>query len=889
MVSKDWRNKVKDIPEYEDFAIKRVFEISALELVLHRETFLIICLYRIPDINNFEIFCAQLESLLGYIRSNNKNLKKNIVLGGDLNINMLIGNKYSKALLDIVTSYGLHPCFHEPTRISKRSETCIDQIFTSFQIKYAKIIEPGLSDHTAQLIQLNNVVKYQSFKTLTRTFSENNIKEFINKLENENWEPLYNMTLDSSTNSEFVNSIYQKFLLIFMLNFNSEFPKKTVVNGSKNSKKKWLNDEIIQKSMRKRYLFQLKKQYPFDPDLNRDYVECNKTLKKEIQRAKIECNNNSIGKANNVSRATWKIVNYELGKSTVKHSNIVVNMGKEGLKQNAEAANLLNKHFITVTNRLDLKSHAVDALAYSKNYCNTITASLFLGPVTAQEILFAIGKMKNKRSSGWDEIPMFLMKHVGYIIAPHLAYIFDSCLTLGVFPNLLKYSIIKPIQKNNAKTLDDFRPISLLSVFSNILERVILNRLIPFLNKHRVLNVEQFGFRESLSTVDAVMKFTSYIYENLDNKTPVGAIFCDLSKAFDVMDRSILLSKLENYGIRGVAYDVFSSYFENRYQKVQISNQGEIFESEWDSSETGCPQGSVLGPILFLVFMADLPYNTKSIHSKTIQYADDTSVMVKEGSHGSLEANLEESMTNLNVWFDKNGLKMNRNKTLVVKFSLRSSNFDTSSTSDKVKFLGVYIDSTLNFSYHIEAMISKLNSVCFSLKVLTTCVDIKILKKVYFSNFESILTYGLIIWGGTSLENFTRIFKIQKRALRIIVRAHFDDSCKELFKNLKVMTLPSLYIYELIKNFVKHKDLFTDNINNYNTRKKYVVYPSHSTSKFEKSPYYRTCTVINKILSVKREVVIDKSFLRKVKLFLIDNVFYSLNEFYESDTSVITT
>lgn len=887
LVSKSFLNNVKILPEFEKLAMKHVFEISAIELNMYSTTFLIVCIYRIPDINNFDLFCSQLEILLNSIRKSKKYGKSKIILGGDLNVNTLIDNKYCKTLLDIISSYGLRPNFNKPTRIAKTSETCIDNIFTSFSVENPKIIEPGLSDHTAQLIHVTCTSSSLSYKTCTRNFSEDSIKRFVYRLGQEDWQPLYEIK-DNNNSNEFVNNLYKQFLQIFTLNFNLEFPKKTAHSSKKHSKKKWLTDEIITLSSNKRDLFKLTKITSGNQNAVhvQQYRDCKNSLKRIVCQAKLDYNNKAIQESENISKASWNIVNSELGKNHLKNSKVQISTS-EGLSSNTEAADLLNNHYLTIIERLKLKPNSIEALAYTKNYINNASESLFLGPVTSDEILSAIKRIKNKKSCGWDEIPMFLIKRVGVVLAPHLTYIFNNCLTSGIFPDLLKYSVIKPIQKNSGKGLDDFRPISLLPIFSNLLERIILNRLLPHLDKQNIINKEQFGFQKNLSTIDAVTSFTNHIFNYFDHRIPAASIFCDLSKAFDVMNRQILLQKMEHYGIRGTANNILDSYFENRYQQVQINDQGKYFKSDWKKNEVGCPQGSILGPVLFLIFVADLAHNVNSTVSNTVQYADDTSVIVKGENQNDLDINLVETLNKLNLWFTTNGLKLNENKTQVIKFKQRQT-IENKNEISCTKFLGVIVDEKLDFSFHINALSKKMNSACFKLKILSTCINFNTLKKVYYANIQSILNYGLTIWGSTTMENFNRIFTIQKRAMRIIYGVPPFEPCQNLFKNAKVMTLASLYIFGLCNFFLKNKDSFIFSSHRHNTRNNFIPYPTHFTTKFEKSTYYMVCKIVNKFLSLDKEVIFNKIYITKIKTYLIENAFYSVEDFLSCTRPVLS-
>jgi len=235
-------------------------------------------------------------------------------------------------------------------------------------------------------------------------------------------------------------------------------------------------------------------------------------------------------------------------------------------------------------------------------------------------------------------------------------------------------------------------------------------------------------------------------------------------------------------------------------------------------------------------------------------------------------------------------MKLNENKTQIIKFKNRDDNLDLNQTVS-CKFLGIYLDYKLNFSVHTDELCKKLNSSCFALKILSNSVNTAILRMVYCATIQCRLTYGIVIWGSTSYENFNRLFRIQKRAIRIIHNAAIDEPCQQLFKSLNVMTLPCLYIYELCKYFIKYKNFFTnmsDVSHEYNTRHTFITYPAHSTAKFEKSTDYMARRVVNKFILLNREITLNKLFLKKVKIFLLNNTFYSLSEFLETN-NIFTT
>ena len=377
----------------------------------------------------------------------------------------------------------------------------------------------------------------------------------------------------------------------------------------------------------------------------------------------------------------------------------------------------------------------------------------------------------------------------------------------GTFPSHLKIANVVPIHKKDDQTiLGNYRPISLLSNISKIIEKIMHKRLYQFFDKHDIIHNMQFGFRFNHSTEHALISITEKIRDALDSGNIACGVFIDLKKAFDTVNHKILLKKLLHFGVRGIAYKWFSSYLSNRKQFVSI----ETSKSCEETVKCGVPQGSVLGPLLFIIYINDLKNVIK--YSTLHQYADDTNLMIADKSIKKINKYINHDLKLLTEWLIANKISLNTDKTEIIVFKNKNKkiskklNFRISGQKIKptnaLKYLGVILEENLSWEKHLNTLVKRLGRAIGILAKLRHYVPKWLLRTVYYSLFNSHLIYGCQIWGNNNSILVNKVKKLQEKALKVMDFCSDNKTINEVFHDFKILKLEDFIKYRNI-TFVK--------------------------------------------------------------------------------------
>lgn len=845
----------------------------------------LICLYRSPS-GDSKIFIATMTKLLDQIT----NKQVNITICGDFNIDFNSPGPLSKETLDLFHSYGLSRTINDATRVTNTSSSCIDNIFTNIvNISSIENVDLNIADHHAQIIAWN--VLKPSDATMKpdppkRLFSAKNCETFTLLMSQVNWNSVLVLTE--------VNEMFAEFMLIFNSLFNQAFPMVNQNSSSENQKKKgklrWYTPQLrrLRDEVRSAHLYSKQSDQGkiLQRNLKKKYII-------ELDIAKRKYNDRQIRNAQNKSKTAWAIINSNINCNDKKDVQILLNNKPLGPQ---DAAENFNMYFSTAVNDLGLTKTIGNGTCPHRLNAGTHTGNnkiIFLRPMMAKEFFEILDKVGNKTTRGIDDIPGKALKAAGFYIIEPLLHIINTSLEMGIFPNALKLAKVVPVfKKSDPHLITNYRPISILSSFSRFFETAMKTRIENFLIENDILNNCQHGFVKGKSTITAITDLVNNIVEARDKGIAAVGIFYDFSMAFDTISHSRLLEKLAGMGIAGIANKWIASFLSGRKQVVQLTHKRQTYQSQEKTVNIGIPQGSVISPLLFILYTNDLPSHFEN-GSLTL-FADDTTHFISASDQNQLVDFSNKATSDMVNWSQKNDLFINKSKTVFVDYSggrhareasayIKLHGKSIARCSD-TKFLGIQLSDGSDWSLHIEKVARKLESLCFLIKRIINIANVETAKIVYFAHMHSRLSYGVSIWG--SHPKAIHLFRLQKRALRYMAKASynpvapifFKDSCKPLFKCFNILTLPSLYIYYVILYVVENNLHIVSSNHSHDTRSKKVPKPKkHVHSFYKRTPAYAGLQLYSHLPDDLKAN--KRNFKPSLKKYLMDKCFYSVHEF----------
>ena len=758
-------------------------------------------IYKPPKENNntnIETFISELTSDL----YNLDRLNTNVILAGDFNINLLqIKNRPVFAnYFDLLITNGFSPSITLPTRFTDTSCTLIDNIFyksnTNDNIISSGIILTDISDHLPCFANFNLSLftKHKKPVIFKRPPFQKHIQQICNEITSQKLYDRLDTSLTQDPNFNYdilestIISAMDKFIPIKRIKFNKY----------KHKKQPWVTNGILKSIRYKDKMYRaLKQSSPnitgfLDKKHNlRVYksilAKCIRNAKKLYYHSQLHTHKSNPAK-------TWNIIRDIIKTNKDNSSTSELYIQGNTVTDKKQIVFEFNKYFSEIGNKLanNLKNNTNN---YEKYLLNEIPSKFTFKNVNEHDINAVFKELHPKNSAGYDGISTKLLLALQHTIVKPITLIINQSLNTGIFPSKLKVAKVIPIfKKGNKKLLENYRPISILPSLSKIFEKVVFHQLYSYFDTNNLLNPNQYGFRKKISTEHAILHIVDRLLFEIDNfKTPI-AIFLDLSKAFDTLNSEILIGKLKFYGISNNALEWFHSYMTDRKQFIEFQNE----KSDFTKIKTGVPQGSILGPLLFIIYINDIINATSYFES--ILYADDTYLI-----NTSINLNDQNEINNLNLelskiseWLTTNKLTLSVPKTKYCLFTTRNksiSSIKVTINNEQIQkvpefsFLGVTLNENMSWRSHIDKISNKISRIIGLLCKRKHILPLFTLKTLYSSLILPHLNYGNLAWGSDT----SHVFKLQKKAIRQITNSKFNAHTEPLFKSLELLKLDDYF------------------------------------------------------------------------------------------------
>lgn len=812
--------------------------------------FSLIGIYRSPSFRNSSKFISSLEANLKSIKNS-----PCLIFVGDININILgqsANEKNTSSYLNLLAAHGLISCVDKPTHM----KSCIDHIFVSAACHSESIVCPtDLTNHSLTMAGVTVAApKMARVKRSRLKIDYEGLKAEVAKI---NWPVITSGSVLEDVVSNFSSALTDA------VSMHSHVVR---ISHSKFNLKPWMTPGLIRCSKHRDKLHSEARKNPNNNLKKIAYTRYRNFYVKLLRKLKTEYECNLIDKNKNVPRKLWKTLN-TISHRAVKKSNISL----QDISLDA-----CNKHFATVGEKLANEilarsNETQQSLAEKVSTKGSLGHSFFIAPTDREEVLQLIKNLSSNSSPGLDNLDNRILKAVGEWIADPLAIIFNLSIELGIFPMTWKVAAVTPIHKGGPRNdPSNYRPISLLGNISKLLERIINKRLMHFLETNHLINDRQFGFRRGRSTENAVTLLTNTVSSHLDKGQKCIGVFLDLAKAFDSISIPILTKKLELYGIRGNCLKWFADYLTNRQQCVRISGQ----ESSLRTVRFGVPQGSILGPTLFMLYINDISL-LNILNADILCYADDTAIVFWDESWPGVCRRAEDGMALVSRWLDTNLLSLNTSKTKFLCFHKTAASAPTALEALRIpsatcqtqrhsipcickrierkgslKYLGVVLDDRLTFRDHVVEVSNRVRKLFHVMRNLRDAVDGRILKMVYLALCQPLINYCILAWGGASSEALIPLERAQRGVLKVALNKPMRYPTTALYNEAGVLSVRRLYLVRVIVSV--HKSVVNSKEYEQMLRKRVfkIPHPQQTTSFAHRFEAFLFPHVYNKLVNI---------------------------------------
>jgi hypothetical protein len=790
---------------------------------------------------------------IGEYYQNNKNSYHYRFFTGDINCNILSPslNSVEEKYLDTLYDAGFVPCVDLITRPD--SNTCIDHFFVNlakFALVTPVVLQTQITDHYAILVQISKSGSNLN-KSNATFYNKIDWKDIESQLENRNWQEILDCPHLDECTEKFTNEI--------SIIFNSA--TKQIKSCAKNRKlKPWITSGLLTSIRYRDSLFKKLKKEPYNVRLRARYTNYRNMLNSLVKQTKIDYYKSKIDEAAGDARKFWSVVNEVSGRPTQASGfpveGFCVGGGSATPSEIKGISQDFNLFFSNVGSSLAqaITTNGPPEVVDADYASNSVFA---LEPVTREQLIDAIKQLKGGSAPGCDGIPAKLIKDFSQHLILPLLHIINLSICSGEFPESFKLAKVIPIHKGGSKSLmNNFRPISLLTVIDKLLEKCVKIQLNNYLTIENIISNNQYGFKKGKSTSDALFDITKTIQCKTSENCKVMITFLDLAKAFDSVDRAKLLKKLELIGITGRSLHWFRQYFDQRKQFVVING----INSDTINVDYGVVQGSTLGPLLFLIYINNI--SKLCLHGQLFLFADDTALVSYGRDWNEVYARAASDLAKVKNWFDHNVLTVNVDKTKCLPIYFRSDSgpgqrvLKIHSCGDlqssdcgcgvieqvaQYKYLGVIVDHKLSWEPHVHHIKQRLRRMVYAFRRLNQVLTVDRCRSVYYAYVQSVLQYGLLAWGGASASVLEPLAVTQRSIIKTILFKNPRYPSHLLYQDFSVLNIRQLYIKTLLIYIKVNKNIFTPTTHNYDTRNKLNLGISIPKLKFRadlSNPFY---------------------------------------------------